>query len=73
MSEKKIRIQWLEDEWECDTCGWQYALGAEVFLDDQQILLLKPSAYCYGSEFNWAEADVYRLILERLGYLVQED
>ena len=30
----KIKIEWLTDCWDCDTCGWSSAEGARVYFDD---------------------------------------
>jgi hypothetical protein len=66
-----IEIDWLHDEHNCETCGWSLSQGAIVRVDGKQILELRPRAHCLGSE-NWDDADVYKLILRKLGYQVGE-
>jgi len=66
-----IKIEWLSDDHDCETCGSTYADGALVWLDGDLILELSPSAYCYDST-HYDEADVYRHILEKLGYEIKE-
>ncbi|CAB4138734.1 hypothetical protein UFOVP344_6 [uncultured Caudovirales phage] len=67
-----IRIEWLTDENECDTCGWNYAEGAKVFFDDELVLDLIPSAACYGGE-HWSTEEVYNLILNKLNHEIHEE
>jgi hypothetical protein len=67
----KIKIEWLSDEHECDTCGWTYATGAAVEFDGVPCIDLEPSAYCYDGESYDAE-DVFRRIIERLGHTIEE-
>jgi hypothetical protein len=69
MSEGKIHIEWLSDDNDCDTCGSNWADGASVTLDGKSLLELKPAASCFGGA-HWDRADVYRLIMENLGYAV---
>ena len=65
---KKITIQWLSDEYDCeDTCGTSYAEGARVYKDDELLFELKPVAHCHGGQ-SWCEREVYDLILSKLGY-----
>jgi len=66
-----IKIDWLIDEHWCETCGGTYADGAIVWMDDGLFLELRPRAHCYDST-HYDVADVYRLILEKLGYEVKE-
>lgn len=65
----RIDIAWLTDDHDCDTCGSNYAEGAEVFLDGKCILSLKPNAYCFDSD-DYPSDEVYIRLLETLGYTV---
>jgi hypothetical protein len=68
-----IKITWLEDTSECEDCGSSWSSGAEVLLDDKPFLHLPASAHCYNGT-NYEREDVYKLIIETLGYtIVQED
>lgn len=64
-----IRIEWLSDVWNCETCGSNYADGANVFIDDQLALELKPLAACFGG-FNYDEREVFTRVLAHLGHEV---
>lgn len=66
-----IRIEWLSDENECDTCGLNWADGAHVYFDDELAIDLKPVASCFDSE-HYDSDDVYKRILNKLGHSVEE-
>ena len=66
----RIEIEWLFDSNDCDQCGGGWATGARVTLDGQPLLELIPVADCFGSESDWATDEVYKRILETLGYTV---
>ena len=68
-----IRIEWLFDNNECEQCGGSYAEGARVWLDDELILNLQPTASCYDSEWDWEKIEVFRLLLEKLGHTIRID
>jgi hypothetical protein len=74
---KTITIDWLEDESDCDTCGWSYATGARVFLSDDEtgsfdeIITEMPSASCQGG-YDKSSSEIYQAILEKLGFKVEE-
>lgn len=65
-----VKIEWLSDDNDCDTCGSNYADGARVTLNGEPLLELTPVASCFGGA-HWDSADVYRLTLEKLGYQVE--
>lgn len=67
-----VKIDWLWDDNDCDTCGVNCAGGARVTLNGVPLLELTPVASCFGGE-DWSTADVYRLILEKLGYQVEDE
>lgn len=68
---KEIKITWLEDDRECDDCGWSWAQGAVVEVDGVEILDLQPHAHCYNGD-HWDKDVVFFMILEKLGYEVRE-
>lgn len=68
---KKIKIQWIVDDYDCETCGSSSAEGAIVTLDGKEILKLEPLAHCYNS-VEFTPEEVYRKLLETLGYEVEE-
>lgn len=67
-----LKIERLCDESDCDTCGSNYAEGARVTLDGELLAELTPVASCFGGA-HWDRADVYRLIIETLGYKVEDE
>ena len=71
-SKPTIKIEWTSDYSECDTCGFNYSDGANVWLDDKLVLELVPVAGCYDGD-HWDQRQVYRLILDALGYTVTEE
>ena len=71
---KKIRVRFLTDDMDCETCGGNWAEGAEVFFefDSELDFILEPVAHCYnGTSYDtW---DVFKTILSKLGYEVVEE
>lgn len=67
----KIKIEWLFDSCDCETCGSSWAEGAIVYIDGQEIFTLEPHASCYDGS-SWTQADVYYEILKGLGYTIEE-
>ena len=67
---KTIKIEWLYDEIECETCGWSYAEGAVVHIDGEQILCEEAVAHCFGGNTITTQ-EVYEKILNHLGYKVE--
>jgi hypothetical protein len=68
---RRIDVEWLTDEHECDDCGTSHASGARVLLDGEEILELLPVARCFDGE-DWSAAEVFRETLARLGYEVRD-
>lgn len=66
----KIKIEWLSDYSDCETCGGNYADGARVTIDGEVALDLEPAAHCYGGT-HYDERDVFKRILEHLGHEVE--
>lgn len=72
---KRIEIEWLEDEHDCDDCGTSWARGARgaiAFVDGNKVFELIPNAHCYGGTNLESETEVYKAILDSLGYNVVE-
>lgn len=65
-----INVEWLHDESECDTCGSNYAQGAIVSLDGEEIIRLEPHASCFGTE-DWSAEEVMIKIINYLGHEVR--
>ena len=66
-----IRIEWLSDESECDTCGSNWADGAHVYFDGELTLNLQPVAACFSGD-NYDSDEVYKRILNKLGHTVED-
>lgn len=46
---KSYTIIWLEDEHECETCGYSYAQGYKIYKDDNLLIDKEPIASCFNS------------------------
>lgn len=68
---QEIKIEWLYDEHDCETCGSSYAEGAKVHINGELVIENIPYAHCYGGE-NWDRDDIYKRIFLELGYHVTE-
>lgn len=64
-----LSIEYLTDEHDCETCGFNWAQGAQVTLDGEDFLMLKPVAHCYN-DVSYEDSDILIQILEKLGYTV---
>lgn len=65
-----IRIEYLEDSHDCETCGYSYAEGARVYFAGVLAFELTPVAHCFGGD-NYSQDEVFRQILEKLGYSLE--
>jgi hypothetical protein len=65
-----IKIKWLSDSHDCDTCGSSYAEGAEITMPDGSVSILPAIAHCYAGE-SYDSQYVYEAILYKLGYKVE--
>ncbi len=63
----KIKIEWLTDENNCETCGWNFAEGAIVTIDGDVAIELHPAAACWDGD-SYSETEVYKRILAHLGH-----
>jgi len=66
---QEIKIKWLSDTYDCDTCGTSWAEGAEITMPDGTISILPAIAHCYDGE-SYDSTYVYEAILYKLGYKV---
>lgn len=67
-----IRIAWLTDWHDCETCGLSYAEGARVSIDGSVVLEFTPVAHCRGGD-NRTDSEVYAALFAYLGHTVTED
>lgn len=68
----EIKIEWLDDDSDCDDCGAMYAHGAKVYRGEDLILDMSPAAACYDGD-DYTDRQVYDAILEKLGFIVSHD
>ena len=68
---KTIKIEWLMDRYNCETCGTSWAKGANVWIDGDLVLELQPHASC-SHPSDYSDEDVYKAIFQQLGYEVEE-
>lgn len=64
-----IKIEWLHDKHDCDTCGPDWAEGARITMPDERVVTLTPIAHCYDGQ-SFDQQYVYETILSELGYMV---
>jgi len=68
-----IRIEWLDDSYDCDQagCSGGYAEGAKVYFDDKLTLDMSPTAACFGG-IHYSQQDVLSRIFAELGHNLVE-
>lgn len=66
----QIKIEWLQDEYDCEICDWTLSCGARVYFDGELVIDMTPVASCTKS-VNYTDADVWTAILEKLGCRVE--
>lgn len=69
---KSIKIVWLHDSYDCESCGCSYATGAEVYIDGVLVLDFTPTAHCYSSQ-SYNEDFIYSEIFKHLGYMLYDE
>lgn len=70
---KSIKIVWLRDSQSCESCGYSYATGAEVYIDGVLVLdLTPPTEHCYSSQ-SYDEDFIYSEIFKHLGYMLYDE
>lgn len=62
-----IEIEWLSDDHDCDACGMSWADGARIVIDGEEVIVLEPSAHCFGGA-HYSNEDVYQRLLAHLGH-----
>jgi hypothetical protein len=73
---KTVKIQWLWDDHDCETCGSSYSEGALVTIKEKGkvdlTLDFSPMAHCFDS-VEYSTDFVYASILNTLGYELVEE
>ena len=54
------------DSYECETCGYSYAEGAEIKLNGQEFMLLEPVAHCFGGT-SYSETEIASEVFASFG------
>lgn len=67
-----IKITWLYDYYDCETCGCTSAEGARVEIDGAVVLELEPVAHCFDGVTHDRD-DVYKMLLQHLGHTLEYD
>jgi len=67
-----IKIQWLTDSHDCETCGSTYAEGARVTIDGKVEVEMLPVAHCFGGD-DYSPSDVFAAVLAHYGHTVSEE
>lgn len=67
----RIKIQPLYDSNDCETCGGGTDHGGRIWIDGELIWEKIPVGYCYDNDY-FSDVDFYKIILEHLGYTVEE-
>lgn len=69
----KIKITWLNDHYNCETCGSSYSEGAHVEIDGVQFGDFEPIAHCFDSK-GFERDEILTAVFAHLGHeLVMED
>ena len=62
----KIEIESNNDQYECETCGMDWAQGGIVKVDGEVIIDLPAVAHCYGGQ-SYSEDDLLVMALKKMG------
>lgn len=68
----KIKIEWLSDSHDCETCGDSYAEGAKVWIDGELVIDKVPRAHCFDVD-SWDNFVIYQEIFHKLGHTLEEE
>lgn len=64
---KLIEINNYSDYYDCETCGIDYADGAEIFINDEPLVNITPVAHCYDG-VSYRMDEILYIVLRKLGY-----
>ncbi len=68
----KIYINTNHDEYDCETCGTDYAEGGKVFIDGELTIEADALAHCYNGS-HYSEMDLLVMALHKKGISVYVD
>jgi len=61
-----VKLVYSESEFVCETCGWDYVNGLEVYVDGRLVAGEPARAYCTGGSEYPSLVDVIRGVLSEL-------
>lgn len=65
-----IDITWLDDYYDCETCGGGGAEGGRVHINGVCVVDMEPSAHCYDST-SYSQYQVYEALFQHLGLVTE--
>lgn len=65
-----IKITWLDDHHDCETCGSSYAEGARVEIDGVEFGDFEPFAHCFDSK-SFERDEIFAAIFAHLGHTIE--
>ena len=65
-----VQIKWLTDYHDCETCGTSYAEGAEVYVEENLVIAMVPSAHCFEG-ISYEQEDVYKKVLDYFSHKLE--
>lgn len=69
---QKLKVIWLHDSRDCETCGCSYAQGFRAFLDGELIDEFEPWASCSGT-FTIEGDDTWIRLFKHFGIEVETE
>lgn len=62
----EYQVTYLQDTYDCETCGSSYADGYEIRKNGELVYTMKPVAHCYGGD-NYTQDELVEWIVNDLG------
>lgn len=70
-----VKIEWLQDTYDCGACGVSYAEGARITITNQRgresVIEFLPVAHCFDGQ-HWERDHIWRAVLAHMGHQVEE-
>lgn len=66
----RITIERLDDQHDCDTCGYSFAYGAIIRFDGKVVISMIPEAHCYAGK-DYTDDMVFEAIFYKLGHTLE--
>ena len=68
----KYKIVWLEDEHDCEICGWSSESGYVIYKDEDVVIENLPVAHCFDS-VGYSSEKAFLDILKLEGISVEQE